>query len=149
MLTAAIRIMRQIHRAAISFTMLLWLVVLTFTAIRLTLLHTRAIGPSCIVTITVSRCIHRATFPAIRLTKIVRPSTIVTTSVAILLRIRLTTLAITLRFSALRFATLRIRWNTIPFTLDFNLRAALRGGRHVRFGYFRGRFVGGLRFLGL
>ncbi len=54
MLTAAIRIMRRIHRAAISFTLLLWLVVLTRIAIGLSLRTMEAIGAITIVTASIT-----------------------------------------------------------------------------------------------
>lgn len=137
-IATTIRFMRRIHRSAIFIV--LRLLGLTFTAIRLCLRHASAFRPSGIFTIAVTWCIHRTTFAVVwRLTEIVRPSTIVTTSIAILRRIHLTPLA----------TTLRIRWTTIPFTLAFHLGATRQGGRRVRFGYFRSRFVCWLRFLSL
>jgi|GEM_PF-4643793 len=54
MLTASIRIMRRIHRAAIAFTLLLWLVVLTRIAIGLSLRTMEAIGAITIVTASIT-----------------------------------------------------------------------------------------------
>ncbi len=54
MLMAAIRIMRRIHRTAIAFTLMLWLVVLMRIAIGLSLRTMEAIGAITIVTASIA-----------------------------------------------------------------------------------------------